>query len=170
MEILRKLIEDHKDFPKKGIVFKDILPLLLKPYVFKDLICSMAKWDKFNHCDAIIAIDARGFLFGSALAYHLSKPLVVARKPGKLPGELVEKSYELEYGENKLSIQKSAIDKFNNFIIVDDLLATGGTVNCVSDILLNEGKNIIGLSVVVELEELKGSEKIKFPINSLIKF
>ncbi len=169
MDTLNGIIKNYEDFPKKGIIFKDILPILLEPNIFKTVIKRMAKWDKLNDCDAIVGIDARGFLFGAPLAFELSKPFVAARKPGKLPGELVGKSYQLEYGKNELSIQKSAIDKFNNFVIVDDLLATGGTVNCVGEILHREKKNILGLSVVIELEKLFGRDKIKFPIDSLLK-
>ena len=98
-----------------------------------------------------------------------SKPLILARKPGKLPGELIEKTYELEYGTNSLCIQKKLIEPFESFVIIDDLLATGGTVNCISEILNKEKKLILGLSVVIELEFLHGRNKFKFPVNSILK-
>ena len=130
----------------------------------------MSNVDFLLESDAIISIDARGFIFGSAMALYTSKPLIFARKPGKLPGELVSKSYKLEYGKNSLSIQKKNLEKFNSFVIVDDLLATGGTVNCVYEILKSLNKEINGLSVVVELEELDARSKLPFKISSQVKF
>ena len=116
----------------------------------------------------IIAIDARGFIFGSAIAFKLSKPLIVARKPGKLPGEIISKSYNLEYGSNSLSIQEKSLSEYETFFIVDDLLATGGTVNCVWDIINSKGKKITGLSVVIELKDLNAKSKLNFPVESQI--
>ena len=167
---LNQLITEHKDFPKKGIVFKDVLPLLQHPDVFSDLINNMTASKIFKNTDAIIAIDARGFIFGTAISIKLSKPMIVARKPGKLPGELLTKSYDLEYGSNSLSIQKKAIEKYQSFVIVDDLLATGGTVSCVSNILKEAGKEINGLSVVVELGFLNAKDLFPFPVASEIIF
>ena len=114
-------ITEHKDFPKKGILFKDLLPILQQPDVFSDLIERMSSYEIFNGSDAIIAIDARGFIFGTAISIKLSKPMIVARKPGKLPGDLLSKSYNLEYGTNSLSIQKKAIESYHSFVIVDDI-------------------------------------------------
>tara|TARA_A100001035_G_C27668317_1_gene447138 strand:+ start:324 stop:875 length:552 start_codon:yes stop_codon:yes gene_type:complete len=165
-----KYIKNYEDFPQKGILFRDILPILANPRIFNNLINEMAKDKSLNDCDAIIGIDARGFIFGTAIAIKLSKPLILARKPGKLPGELISKDYQLEYGKNGLSLQREALNGFNNFAIVDDLLATGGTVNCVSQILIEQQKKILGLSVVVELLDLNGSKKFQFPVSSQIKF
>ena len=165
---LSSLIKDYIDFPKKGIIFKDILPVLQKPDVFLELINKMSSSEMILNSDAIIAIDARGFVFGSAISIKIQKPLILARKPGKLPGELITKSYSLEYGENSLSIQKSSIKNFKKFSIVDDLLATGGTAKSVSEILMSQEKEILGLSVVVELGDLNGREKIGFPVISQI--
>lgn len=165
---LDQIITEHKDFPKKGIFFKDLLPLLQHPDVFNDLISNMSSSEIFNGSDAIVSVDARGFIFGTAIAIKLSKPMIVARKPGKLPGELLTKSYELEYGINSLSIQKKAIERFNSFVIVDDLLATGGTVKCVSEILYEFGKNINGLSVVAELGIFNAKDFLPFPVKSEI--
>ena len=167
---LKKLITEHIDFPKKGILFKDILPILQQPDVFDDLIENMSSSEIFEGADSIIAIDARGFIFGTAISIKLSKPMIVARKPGKLPGELISKSYKLEYGTNSLSIQKKAIEEYHSFVIVDDLLATGGTVKCVSEILLESGKKINGLSVVAELGFLKAKSLLPFPVKSEIIF
>ena len=167
---LIQLITEHKDFPKKGILFKDLLPILQQPDVFSDLIERMSSYEIFNGTDAIIAIDARGFIFGTAISIKLSKPMIVARKPGKLPGDLLSKSYNLEYGTNSLSIQKQAIENYHSFVIVDDLLATGGTVNCVSEILKESGKKINGLSVVAELGFLNAKKLLPFPVKSQIIF
>tara|TARA_B100000123_G_scaffold197597_1_gene148103 strand:- start:98 stop:490 length:393 start_codon:yes stop_codon:yes gene_type:complete len=128
----------------------------------------MADSKLIKESEAIISIDARGFIFGSAISLQASKPMIVARKPGKLPGETVSKKYSLEYGENSLSIQKRALEKYNSYTIVDDLLATGGTVNCVSDLLNNNNKKVVGLLVVVELNKLNGRSKFNFPVESSI--
>tara|TARA_B100000161_G_scaffold261393_1_gene229637 strand:- start:236 stop:751 length:516 start_codon:yes stop_codon:yes gene_type:complete len=161
-------IKDYIDFPKKGIIFKDVLPVLQKPDVFLELINKMSSSEIILKSDAIVAIDARGFIFGSAISLKIKKPLVLARKPGKLPGELITKSYSLEYGENSLSIQKSSIKNFKSFSIVDDLLATGGTAKSVSEILMSQEKEVLGLSIVVELGELNAREKLDFPVISQI--
>ena len=170
MKRLYELIDTYKDYPKKGIEFKDVLGIIQEPEVFKELILKMSTSQIIKNAEAIISIDARGFIFGSAISLQASKPMIVARKPGKLPGELLEQNYSLEYGENSLSIQKRALLKYNSYAIVDDLLATGGTVNCVSKILKSKNKKVEGLLVVVELMKLEGRSKLKFPIESLITF
>ena len=167
---LQSSIESHIDFPKKGIVFRDVLPILRDPKIFNTLIEDMSSLNICKVADSILAVDARGFIFGSAVAFKLSKPLVVARKPGKLPGNLITSSYALEYGENSLSIQKESIKNFNSFIIIDDLLATGGTVNSIAELLYNEKKIITGLSTVIELSELNGRSRFDFPVISQIKY
>lgn len=167
---IEKYIKSYVDFPKEGIIFKDVMPILANPDVFKYLITTMAKDEILINAEAIIAIDSRGFLFGAPISIQLSKPLITARKPGKLPGHLLTKTYQLEYGYNSLSIQKNAIEKYNKFAIVDDLLATGGTVKCVGDLISSEDKEITGLSVVIELDKLKGRNKLNFPTSSIINF
>ena len=168
MKKLEDLILTYKDFPKKGIDFINVLEILQYPNIFQELILKMSSSQFFKNADAIIAIDARGFIFGSAVALQSSKPMIVARKPGKLPGELVTREYDLEYGKNSLSIQNKALKKFNSFVIVDDLLATGGTVNCVSKLLQKEGKEITGFLTIVELKKLDGRSKLNFPVQSII--
>ena len=170
MKSLIKLIDTYKDFPKKGIEFKDLLTVIQEPAIFKELILMMSSSKIIENAEAIISIDARGFIFGSAISLQASKPMIVARKPGKLPGELFENNYTLEYGENSLSIQKKALHKYNSYAIVDDLLATGGTVNCVSKILEQNNKEVLGILVVVELMKLDGKLKLNFPIESLITY
>ena len=170
MESLNEFIDTYKDYPKKGIEFKDVLGIIQEPRIFKELILKMSSSQIIKNAEAIISIDARGFIFGSAISLQVSKPMIVARKPGKLPGELVEKNYSLEYGENTLSIQKKALKKYSSYAIVDDLLATGGTVNCVSKILESYNKEILGVLVVVELMKLEGRLKLNYPIESILKY
>ena len=128
----------------------------------------MSDSDSIQNSDALIAIDARGFIFGTAIAQTTNKPLVLARKPGKLPGNTIEESYALEYGTNTLCIQKSSIEPYSSFSIIDDLLATGGTAECVANILEKNNKKVIGLITVVELFGLKGRNKLNFPVDSII--
>ena len=168
MKKLEDFIITYKDFPKKGIDFKDVLEILQYPDIFQDLILKMSSNQFLKNAEAIISIDARGYIFGSAIALESSKPMILARKPGKLPGHLLTREYDLEYGQNSLSIQSDALKKFNSFVIVDDLLATGGTVNCVSRLLRDQKKEILGLITVVELRELKGRSKLQFPVESMI--
>ena len=168
MKKLEDLILTYKNFPKKGIDFKDVLEILQYPDIFQDLISQMSSSQFLKSAEAIISIDARGFIFGSAVALKSSKPMLVARKPGKLPGQLITRDYDLEYGKNSLSIQSNALKKFNSYVILDDLLATGGTVNCVSRLLKDQRKEITGLLTVVELSKLKGRLKLDFPVQSII--
>ncbi len=167
---LDEMILTYKDFPKKGINFKDVLEIIQEPEVFNELILKMSSSQIIKNSEAIISIDARGFIFGSAIALKSSKPMIVARKPGKLPGEIVTEKYNLEYGENSLSIKKSSLKKYNSYVIVDDLLATGGTVACVANLLRRNDKKISGLLTVVELLTLKGRNKFNFPVESSISF
>lgn len=167
---LSNTIKDHLDFPHKGILFRDISPVLLDPELFNDLIHAMSKFEGFNKAECIVAIDARGFIFGSAISFLIKKPLIMARKKNKLPGKLLEKKYGLEYGEDLLSIQEESLNIYNTFILVDDLLATGGTAKCISDLIESKNKKVVGLSVVIELEELNGKEKLPFEVDSQIKF
>ena len=168
MKKLEDLISTYKDFPEKGVNFKDVLGIIQEPNVFKELIFKMSESQIIKNSDAIISIEARGFIFGAAISLQSSKPMIVARKPGKLPGDIISQNYSLEYGDNSLSIQQSALSKYNSYAIVDDLLATGGTVNCVSNLLNSNGKDVLGLLTVVELRKLSGRSKLKFPVESSI--
>ena len=170
MKKLIELIESYKDFPNKGIEFKDVLGITQEPKIFKELILKMASSEIIKNAEAIISIDARGFIFGSAISFQASKPMIVARKPGKLPGELFKEDYNLEYGENSLYVQKKALQKYNSYAIVDDLLATGGTANCVSKLIGTNQKEVAGLLTVVELRKLGGRSKFNFPVESLLCF
>ena len=168
MKNLESLIKTYNDFPKKGIAFKDILGLIHDPEVFRELILKMSSNKVIKSSEAIISIEARGFIFGSAISLQASKPIILARKPGKLPGALINENYHLEYGESSLSIQKEALEKFSSYAIVDDLLATGGTVECVANLIRKSGKDVSGLVTVVELMELKGRSRFDFSVESII--
>ena len=168
MKKIENLIKTYYDFPKKGIAFKDVLEIIQDSEVFRELIIKMSSSQVLKNSEAILSIEARGFIFGSAISFQASKPMVVARKPGKLPGELIQENYNLEYGENSLFIQKEALKRFNSYVIVDDLLATGGTVDCVSKLIRRNGKKVSGLLTVVELIKLGGRSKVDFPVESII--
>ena len=169
MKKFKDLINTYKDFPKKGVEFKDVLGILHEPEAFYELISRMCSSQIIKNSEAIVAIDARGFIFGAAVSLKSSKPMIVARKPGKLPGEILEQNYNLEYGKNSLSIQKSSLKKYKTYAIIDDLLATGGTVECVARLLSKYEKKIEGLLTVVELERLGGKYRLNFPVESIIK-
>ena len=169
MEKLESLIKTYYDFPKKGIAFKDILGIIQDPEVFRELILKMSSNHVIKNSEAIISIEARGFIFGSAISLQSCKPMIVARKPEKLPGELIQENYNLEYGKSSLSIQKEALKRFNSFAIVDDLLATGGTIKCVDSLIKKSGKEVSGCITVIELLKLKGKNKFEFPVESIIK-
>ena len=168
-ERLKNSIKDYPDFPKKDIIFKDISPIIADPILFSDLIDKIKKYSFLIDTDAIIAIDARGFIFGAAVAKSVQKPLILARKK-KLPGIVLEGSYGLEYGHDTLFIQESAILPFNKFVIIDDLLATGGTAKCVIDMLKKRHKEIIALLVIIELSFLDGAKNLDIPIYSEVKY
>ena len=168
MKKLASLIKTYSDFPKQGIAFKDVLGIIQDSEVFRQLIINMSSNEIIKNSEAIISIDARGFIFGSAISFQSSKPMIVARKPGKLPGELIQEKYSLEYGNDSLSIQSEALDKFNSYAIVDDLLATGGTVDCVARLIRKKGKKITGLLTVIELLELNGRSRFDFCVDSIL--
>ena len=168
MQNLESLIKTYNDFPQKGIAFKDVLGIIQDPEVFRELILKMSSNKVIKDSEAIISIEARGFIFGSAISLQTSKPMLVARKPGKLPGELIKENYNLEYGKNSLSIQKESLKRFSSYAIVDDLLATGGTINCVANLIKKSGREICGLVTVVELMELNGRSRFNFPVESML--
>jgi len=166
-EIL-EYITNYDDFPQKGIIFKDLLGILREPNIFRDLIDRMASSQEIKDSEAILAIEARGFIFGSAIGFHSGKPIIVARKPNKLPGNLIMKKYNLEYGSNMLAIQRESIEKYQKFSVVDDVLATGGTAKCVSDMVVSAGKEVVGYSMVVEIKSLNGRSKLSKPVKSQV--
>ena len=169
-EKLKKVVAAYPDFPKKGVLFRDVSPVLLDPDLLNELVAAISTYPFLLDAEGIVAIDARGFIFGSLLAYKLKKPLLIARKKNKLPGELIEKEYKLEYGLDSLSIQKNSLKGMKKFVIIDDLLATGGTAKCVGDLLKSEGKEILALIVIINLKFLKGEENLSFPVYSQLNY
>jgi adenine phosphoribosyltransferase len=160
-EPLKKLIREVPDFPKKGILFYDITTLLKDKKGFAMLIDALAEHYIGKEIDLILGMEARGFIFGPALAYRLNAGFVPVRKPGKLPAETARLEYELEYGSNVLEIHKDAIQKGQRVLIVDDLLATGGTAAATVGLAKSLGGQVAGLAFVVELDFLKGREKLQ---------
>lgn len=170
-EALKKIIRDVPDFPKKGILFKDITTLLKDPAAFQKTVDLMAHRYAGKHIDVVVGIEARGFVVGAALAYKLGAGVILVRKPGKLPHKTHKASYKLEYGEDSLEIHQDAISPGQNVLIADDVLATGGTVSAVIHLIEKMGGNIIECAFLSEIEALNGRNKIKnYPVFSLIKF
>jgi adenine phosphoribosyltransferase len=171
MENLKKLIREVPDFPKAGINFYDITTLLKHPQGLRDTVDALAKEFEGTKVDAVVGIEARGFIFAPALAYHLGAGFVPVRKPRKLPAECAAISYELEYGQDTLEIHRDAIGNGHRVIIADDLLATGGTAKAVAELVEGLGGKVTGLVFVVELEFLPGRKKLEgYDVRSLIKF
>jgi len=160
-EPLKQLIRAVPDFPKPGILFYDITTLLKDKTGFAQLIDAFAQYYIDKHVDLVLGIEARGFIFGPALAYRLNAGFVPVRKPGKLPAETVKIKYDLEYGSDSLEMHKDAIQPGQRVIIVDDLLATGGTMDATINLVKQLGGEIVGLTVAIELDFLKG--RAKFP-------
>lgn len=160
-EPLKKLIREVPDFPKAGILFYDITTLLKDKTGFASLIDALSEHYLEQKIDLILGIEARGFIFGPALAYRLNAGFVPVRKPKKLPAETAKITYDLEYGTDSLEIHKDAIKPGQRVVIVDDLLATGGTANATVNLVKSLGGEIAGLGFVVELDFLKGRQKFK---------
>ena len=158
---LKKLIREVPDFPKPGINFYDITTLLKDKAGYATLIDVLAERYIGKGVDLILGMEARGFIFGPALAYRLSAGFVPVRKPGKLPAPTERVEYDLEYGSNVLEVHKDAIQKGQRVLIVDDLLATGGTAEATAKLASGLGAEIAGLAFVVELDFLKGRDKLK---------
>src|ERR1700757_3909507 len=171
IEHLKKLIREVPDFPKKGILFYDITTLLKDKTGLATLIDKLAEHYISQDIDLVLGMEARGFIFAPALAYRLNAGFVPVRKPGKLPAECVRYDYTLEYGSNTLQIHKDAIHKGQRVLIVDDLLATGGTAEATAKLAEALGGKIAGLGFVVELDFLKGRDKLKgYDVMSLLKY
>lgn len=168
---LKKLIREVPDFPKKGILFYDITTLLKDKLGYATLIDQLAEHYIGKEIDLILGMEARGFIFGPALAYRLNAGFVPVRKPGKLPAATASVSYDLEYGSNTLEVHKDAIQKGQSVLIVDDLLATGGTAAATVELARSLGGEIAGLGFVVELDFLRGRDKLKqYDVFSLLHY
>jgi adenine phosphoribosyltransferase len=170
-EQLKKLIREVPDFPKKGILFYDITTLLKDRLGLATLIDALAEHYINKDVDLVLGMEARGFIFGPALAYRLNAGFVPVRKPGKLPAATARYDYALEYGTNTLEIHKDAIQPGQRVIIADDLLATGGTAEATTKLAASLGAEIAGLGFVVELDFLKGRDRLKqYDVFSLLHY
>src|SRR5262245_38535096 len=168
---LGQYIRDIPDFPKPGILFKDITPLLAEPQAFQEAIDRMAEHYQDRAVDAVAAAEARGFLFAAPLALQLKRPLVPLRKPGKLPYRTYSLKYDLEYGSAELQIHTDGVSAGANVLLVDDLLATGGTMRAACQLVERAGGKVVGCAFLVELLFLKGREQLRpHEVFSLIQY
>ena len=171
MEHLKKLIREVPDWPKKGILFYDITTLLKDPTGLRELIDGLAANYTAQPVDVVLGVEARGFIFAPAIAYRLGAGFVPVRKPGKLPSQTASVSYALEYGSDTLEIHKDAIQTAQRVLVVDDLLATGGTAVAATELVKQLGGEICGISFVIELDFLNGREKLKdYDVFSLLHY
>jgi len=160
-----------QDFPKSGVCFYDITSLLAEPTAFRFSLEELAKQVKASKAQALCAIEARGFVFAAPLAQALALPLVLARKPGKLPNPVSSSSYDLEYGSDKICIQNCDLEAGRSFFLIDDLIATGGTLSAAADLLEKTNNTICGIGAVIGLPFLGYKERLKkFPIHTLINY
>ncbi len=171
MDLLRRAIRDVPDFPKKGILFKDITTLLRDPGAFAQAIDLLGEPFQSRPHDAVVGIESRGFIFASAVAYKLGKGMVPVRKPGKLPASTVKVSYQLEYGSDSLEMHADAIAPGQRVVIVDDVLATGGTARAVAELVEKVGGRVEALAFLVELDFLKGRQKLAgYEVLSIVRY
>ncbi len=171
MHDFSQFIREIPDFPKAGIIFKDITPLLGNPTAFHKATDEFARRYKSEAIDAVVGIDARGFIFAAALAYRLGAAFVPIRKSGKLPFDKYEVTYDLEYGSDTVAIHRDAFPKGSKVLICDDLLATGGTLAASVNLIEKLEGNIVGIAILIELTELNGREQVPdYDIFSLIKY
>lgn len=162
----------HKipNFPKEGILFYDINPIFLNPHAWQHTISSLAVLLKDVDFDLLVGVESRGFLLVSALAHHLNVPFSIIRKAGKLPGEIVSQSYGLEYGNDSLEIQTSYLKKNSKIVLIDDVLATGGTINASITLCSRIGSNVVASLFLIELLKLNGRSNISTPVLSLLQY
>jgi adenine phosphoribosyltransferase len=171
VEQLAKAIRNVPDFPQPGIQFKDITPVLGDARLFAGSIDLLTGHFQPGSVDAVVGIDARGFIFAAAVAYKLKCGFVPVRKKGKLPHQTYEQSYDLEYGSNTIAVHMDAVKPGSRVLLVDDLLATGGTAGAAANLLQRLGADILEVTFLIELSFLKGREKLKgFPVRSLIVY
>jgi adenine phosphoribosyltransferase len=164
-------VRDVPDFPEPGIVFKDIMPLLGDPVALREAVERLAEWAAPREPDLILGAEARGFILGGALAYRLGCGFCAARRPGKLPAKTISASYALEYGENALEVHADAFANGTRVLVHDDVLATGGTVKAILDLVEQLGGEVVGVAFLIELEFLNGRDKLDgFDVHSLISY
>jgi len=172
MEHLKKYITEINDFPKEGIVFKDINPIYKDPTIWGEMMTPLQRLISTTKPDYIAGIESRGFIIASALAFKYDIGFIAIRKSNKLPGKVIGINYELEYGEDRLEIQEGLIEKNSNVLLIDDLLATGGTASTAGKLIREVGGNLIGYAFLVELAFLQGRSKLdsKLFVESVIKY
>ena len=171
MEALKQYIREVPDFPKEGILYYDISTLLQEPRALRMTIDQFVWLFSDQHVDKVVGIESRGFMFGSIVAYNLNAGFIPVRKPGKLPAHTVGEEYELEYGTDKLEMHSDAIEAGERVLIVDDLIAIGGTAAATAKLVESVGGKVVGLGFVVELCFLKGRERLAgYSVESLIKY
>jgi adenine phosphoribosyltransferase len=164
-------VRDVPDFPREGIVFKDLMPLVADREYFRETIDRLAEWSRPRQPDVILGAEARGFIFGGALAYVLGCGFVPARKPGKLPWSTVEATYELEYGTDTLEVHTDALGQGSRVIVLDDVLATGGTARAKVELVEQLGGVVVGALFVIELEFLHGRDRLDgYDVHALISY
>jgi adenine phosphoribosyltransferase len=170
-EDLKKYIRSIKDFPKEGIMFRDITTLLKEPKAFNKALEELILFTDQVKIDKVVGIESRGFIFGSLLAQKLNVGFILARKPGKLPAETESATYQLEYGEDKIEMHKDAINPGDKVLLHDDLLATGGTAEAVTKLIEKLGGEVVQISFLIELSFLNGRDKLEgYDIKSLIVY
>ena len=168
---LRDRIRDVADFPSPGIVFKDLMPLIADPEYFGETIRRLAEWCRPREPDLILGAEARGFIFGGALAYALGSGFIAARKPGKLPRETIEATYALEYGTDSLQVHRDAVPPGARVSVLDDVLATGGTARAQVELVEELGGTVAGAVFVLELAFLGGRERLEgYDVHSLLEY
>jgi adenine phosphoribosyltransferase len=164
-------IRDVPDWPEPGVVFKDTMPLLADPSALRDAVDRLAAWAEPKNPELLVGAEARGFILGGALAYQLDCGFVPARRPGKLPLETISASYALEYGENSLEMHADAFANGARVLIHDDVLATGGTVKAILDLVEQLGGEVVGVAFLIELEFLNGRQNLEgYDVHSLITY
>lgn len=168
---LKKYITDIPDFPEPGVLFRDVTPLLANKDAYRESIRLLTEFAKDKKVDVIAGPEARGFLFGCPVAMELDCGFVPIRKPGKLPRDVVSKSYDLEYGHNEVQMHSDSVQPGQNVLIVDDLLATGGTVEAAVSLIEEMGGNVVGIAFLIELEALKGKNLLEgYDVYSVLKY
>ncbi|MBI4041036.1 MAG: adenine phosphoribosyltransferase [Deltaproteobacteria bacterium] len=171
MNAIKNAIRDIPDFPKKGIVFKDITPLLNQPKLFQKVVDIFYSRYEGDRIQKVIGIESRGFILGSVLAYRLEAGFSIVRKTGKLPYKTIKKSYDLEYGTDHLEMHEDSIEADDRVLIVDDLLATGGTCNATIQLVEELKGKVVGCAFLIELSFLKGREKLKnYDVFSIVQY
>lgn len=171
LDILKAKIRDIPDFPQQGIIFKDITPLLSDSQAFNMVINLLADRYMKHHVDHVVGVEARGFILGAALAYKLNTGLILVRKPGKLPAETLQAAYELEYGMDQLEVHRDAVTPGERVVLVDDVIATGGTIGAALDLIKGLQCEIVELAFLIELTALKGRQRLQdYHVFSLLQY